>query len=402
MIKETKISDIFDSIRNGYSVKQSDNATGVPITRIETISNRTIDQTKFGYANISENNLGKAKDFLLEDGDILMTHINSISHLGKSALYVEKPKMLIHGMNLLCLRAKRDIASPKYLLYWFNSPIFKTRLIKYINPAVNQASVSTTNLKKLTIPLPPLPIQQKIAAILDAADLHRRKTKTLIEKYDQLTQSIFLEMFGDPVKNEKGWKKVLIEDISNIVTKGESPKWQGFDYLEKGVRFLTSENVRLGFIELKTDKFIAEEFHNKLKRSRLKQNDLLVNLVGASIGRGALVKDEHLPANINQAVAKIEPSLEKINPKFLLHLIITPQIQEKLIGNKVDGARANISLKNVRELEIILPPLNQQNQFSKTIDNLEKQTTEAKRSLLKSEDLFNTLLQRAFKGELVN
>jgi type I restriction enzyme, S subunit len=302
------------------------------------------------------------------------------------------------GRGLSAIRPNGGVAQ-KYLLHYLRS--IEKKLADKASGSTFSA-ITQKDLKNIQIPLPPLPVQQKIAAILDAADLHRQKTKTLIEKYDQLTQSIFLEMFGDPVKNEKGWEKVFIEDISNIVTKGESPKWQGFDYLEKGVRFLTSENVRLGFIELKTDKFIAEEFHNKLRRSRLKPNDLLVNLVGASIGRGALVKDEHLPANINQAVAKIEPSLEKVNPKFLLHLIITPQIQEKLIGNKVDGARANISLKNVRELKIILPPLNQQNEFSKTIDNLEKQTTEAKRSLLKSEDLFNTLLQRAFKGELVN
>jgi len=345
MIKETKISDIFDSIRNGYSVKQSDNATGVPITRIETISNRTIDQTKFGYANISENNLGKAKDFLLEDGDILMTHINSISHLGKSALYVEKPKMLIHGMNLLCLRAKRDIASPKYLLYWFNSPIFKTRLIKYINPAVNQASVSTTNLKKLTIPLPPLPVQQKIAAILDAADLHRRKTKSLIEKYDQLTQSIFLEMFGNPVKNEKGWERKSLLEISNKITDGThfTPK-----YTESGIPFLRVTDITESN---QSKKFISEAEHKELiKRCNPEKGDILYTKNG-TIGVGKIV-DWDYEFSIFVSLCLIKPKHEIVNAIFLNTFLNSPFALRQAMKHSKKGTITNLHLVEIKKIII--------------------------------------------------
>ena len=191
-----------------------------------------------------------------------------------------------------------------------------------------------------------------------------------------------------------------IENISELVTKGSSPKWQGFKYIKKGVRFITSENVRLGYLDCSKDKFVPEEFHKKLGRSQLKENDLLVNLVGASIGRGALVTKELLPANINQAVAKIELDLNLVNPKFLLNQVITPQIQGRLIGNKVEGARANISLKNVRELKILYPPIQRQNQFAERIQAIEAQKAQAEASLAQAEDLFQALLQKAFKGEL--
>jgi type I restriction enzyme, S subunit len=376
MIKETKISDIFDSIRNGYSVKQSDNATGVPITRIETISNRTIDTTKFGYANISENNLGKAKDFLLEDGDILMTHINSISHLGKSALYVEKPKMLIHGMNLLCLRAKRDIASPKYLLYWFNSPIFKTRLIKYINPAVNQASVSTTNLKKLTIPLPPLPVQQKIAAILDAADLHRQKTKTLIEKYDQLTQSIFLEMFGDPVKNEKGWKTFK----GNELFRFSSGKFNPVKNLDNSFDFPTyGGNGITGYS----------------KEYLIDYDTIVIGRVGVYCGCVHLSKGRSWVTDNAIYIKEFKMNIDLVFAYYAFKYLNLNRFAD------VSG-QPKITQQPLDKLLFIYPPIELQRKFSDLINSVNLQIGKTESSFNKSEDLFNTLLQRAFKGELVS
>ncbi|WP_282036529.1 restriction endonuclease subunit S [Saccharicrinis aurantiacus] len=264
-----------------------------------------------------------------------------------------------------------------------------------------QPNISAGLIKKIQIPLPPLATQKKIAAILDQADNLRQLNKQLIAKYDALTQSLFLDMFGDPVTNPMGWEKTAIDDISTLVTKGASPKWQGFEYISSGVRFVTSENVRLGYLDCHKDKFVAYQFHEKLKRSSLKKDDLLVNLVGASIGRGALVTNHILPANINQAVAKIELDSLKVNPVFLLNQIITPQLQDRLIGNKVEGARANISLKNVRELSIYIPPIALQNLFADRIQAIEAQKAQAQQALQKSEDLFNSLLQRAFKGELV-
>ena len=193
-----------------------------------------------------------------------------------------------------------------------------------------------------------------------------------------------------------------MNDISLVITKGESPNWQGFKYMKEGIRFVTSENVRMGYLSFLSDKFVPEEFHVKLKRSQLKENDLLINLVGASIGRGALVPKKILPANINQAVAKVELESNRINHTFLINLITTPQIQNRLVGKKVEGARANISLRNVRELEVYYPPLSFQNQFAEKISLIEKQKELAKQSLQESENLFNALLQKAFKGELVN
>ncbi|MRT17517.1 hypothetical protein F3C99_11180 [Vitellibacter sp. q18] len=312
------------------------------------------------------------------------------------AININNTKACI-GRGLAAIRCGENV-NLGFLFHYLKS---QQNVIEDLGTGSTFKAITIKTLKSLKIPLPPLKTQIKIAEILDNAAALRDKTAQLLKEYDLLAQSIFLEMFGNPVKNPLQFEEKTIKEVSSLVTKGSSPNWQGYEYLEKGVRFVTSENVRLGHLDCSKDKFVSYEFHEKLKRSQLKKNDLLVNLVGASIGRGALANEENLPANINQAVAKVEPLQDKINPVYLLKLIITPQMQARLTGNKVEGARANISLKDVRELKIIYPSINLQNQFAEKIALIEQQKELAKQELKESEDLFNCLLQKAFKGELV-
>ena len=110
--KEVKLKDLLLVFRNGASIKQVEGAEGLPITRIETISDATINPLKVGYANIYDD---KYKDYYLQKGDILLSHINSVTHLGKCAIYENPLDKLIHGMNLLMLRANQKLILPKYL-----------------------------------------------------------------------------------------------------------------------------------------------------------------------------------------------------------------------------------------------------------------------------------------------
>ena len=98
-------SAVFEFVRNGASIKQEDGKGGYPISRIETIWNKTIDTERLGYADVGDEQLKDYEKYLMKEGDILMTHINSPKHLGKCAVYIGDPKTLIHGMNLLCMRA---------------------------------------------------------------------------------------------------------------------------------------------------------------------------------------------------------------------------------------------------------------------------------------------------------
>ena len=193
-----RLGDCFCVIRNGASIKQMDDSGGLPITRIETISNREVDRSKLGYAGIKD--AQKYQDYLLQDCDILMSHINSTKHLGKVAIY-RKKEQIIHGMNLLMLRANQSVICPQYAFYYFDSDDFKRQILRITKNSVNQASFTVTALKELKIPLPPLDEQRKIAAVLDKISDLTAKRRRQLDKLDELVKSRFVEMFGDSETN---------------------------------------------------------------------------------------------------------------------------------------------------------------------------------------------------------
>jgi type I restriction enzyme, S subunit len=193
---------LFHFIRNGMNVKQDKSGEGLPITRIETISDSVVDAARVGYAGLTED---QGRSWLLEPGDILLSHINSVEHIGKCAVYRGQPPELVHSMNLLCLRSDTTTVLPEFAKYLIRSGQFRSRLSNSIKKAVNQASVSIGDLKAIPVDLPALPEQRRIAEILDKADALRAKRRAALAQLDTLTQSIFLDMFGDPVTNPKGW-----------------------------------------------------------------------------------------------------------------------------------------------------------------------------------------------------
>ena len=159
-----KINDVTEFIKNGAQIKQFKGASGIPITRIETISNSELDMARMGYANIT--NGAEYKDYYIKDGDILMSHINSRAHIGKCALCNVGENQIIHGMNLLRIRCSKQIL-PEYMVYYFRSTTFYNLIEPHIKNAVNQASINITNLQKILIRIPPYSEQRRVAFIVD-------------------------------------------------------------------------------------------------------------------------------------------------------------------------------------------------------------------------------------------
>jgi len=405
MIKQ-RLDNILDFVRNGASIKQENGKQGYPITRIETIWNKTIDNSRFGYADIFEDELIKYDKYILEKGDILMTHINSPKHLGKCALYRGHPERLIHGMNLLCLRANYDVSHPEYLRYYFNSKLFKNQLVKIANQSVNQASFSAGNLKKLKIPLPSLDQQKKIAAILDAADDYRLKTKALIKKYDELTQSLFLEMFGDPVTNPKGWDIISVGKALDrrVILKiqdgnhGEKhPKSE--DFLNEGTPMIFANNLTGNTLNYVDGHHLSDDVVNKLRIGFSTGGDVLLTHKG-SIGLSDVVPDDIDLLILSPQVTYYRVCRDSINPIYLKFFFLSQFFFRRLEKLGKQSTRAYVGITKQRLLPLMTPNPLLQNQFAERVKAIEAQKVQAQDSLSQAENLFNSLLQKAFKGEL--
>ncbi len=161
-----KVKDVTDFVRNGASIKQDKQcSSGIPITRIETISNSQFNWDKFGYANITND---KYQDYYLKDKDVLLSHINSAKFLGRRVLFEQKnTNPIIHGMNLLCLRFRQTEYMPSFFVWYSKSQIANNYFAENTKKAVNQASITSSAIKEMPIPDFPLEDQQKIAAELD-------------------------------------------------------------------------------------------------------------------------------------------------------------------------------------------------------------------------------------------
>jgi type I restriction enzyme S subunit len=249
-------------------------------------------------------------------------------------------------------------------------------------------------LKSTKIPFPPLPQQQKIAKILDAADALRQNDKALIAKYDELTQALFLDMFGDPVSNPKGWEKVKFSDVGKLdrgkskhrprnapeLLGGKYPLIQTGDIANSG-GYIT--NYKSTYSEI------------GLLQSKLWKSGTLCITIAANIAKtGILTFDACFP----DSVVGFIPN-ELTNNEYTQYWM---SFLQKIIEDAApESAQKNINLAILKDLDFPLPPIDLQKQFAERVAVIEEQKAIAQKSLEKSESLFNSLLQKAFKGELV-
>ena len=205
-------------------------------------------------------------------------------------------------------------------------------------------------------------------------------------------------MFGDPVKNEKGWEKVKGSLIYQV--KGRVG-WKGYkktDLRESGAYVIGATHIdKFGYINLTNPVYISDEKFLESPEIIIEKNDLIFVQRGNTIGKIGLVRDVLERATINPVVVILRP---KVSPYFLLYLLLNKSILNKIIEINSGSAQPMITQNSMNEYQFINPPLELQNLFAERVAVIEAQKQQAQLELAKSEELFNSLLQRAFKGEL--
>lgn len=389
-----RLGDVFSVIRNGASIKQTDGAGGLPITRIETISNREIDRNKFGYAGIKD--IDKYHEYILQDGDILMSHINSEKHLGKVALYKKQGnEIIIHGMNLLMLRANEALVYPPFAAYYFETNMFLNQIQRITKKSVNQASFTVTALKEIEMPLLSLEEQRRIAALLDKVSDLIAKRRAQLDKLDLLVKSRFVEMFGDPVDNPYGW------DVVNLTNFGECKNGMNFHTDDSG-----AEIHCLGVGDFK-DLSIIEDT-SKLPTISLKKmpsDDYLLadgdivfvrsNGNKALVGRSVAVYPKDIPTTFSGFCIRFRIQNSTILPSYLLRVLKTDSMRKKMAGRGVNIQ--NLNQKILAELSVPVPSLELQKEFELFVQKVDKSKLIIQKSLDKLETLKKALMQQYFR-----
>ena len=307
------------------------------------------------------------------------------------------------GRGLCAIRCT-DKVIQKYLLHYLRANEHK---IAALGTGSTFKAITIKELKLIPIPLPPLEEQKQIAAILDAADELRQKDKALIAKYDALTQSLFLDMFGDPVTNPKGWETSTIESLIDS-RKGALKRGPFGGALKKEIFVDEGYLVYEQFHALNNDftmarYFIDENKFNELRGFEVKPGDIIISCSGVYLGKLAIVPENARKGIINQALLKIT-----LNPGRMTNILFTYIFRDINFKRKFFGYQRGSGVPNFppmstfKRFEFICPPIKLQIQFSDQIGVIESQKAIANESLHKSEALFNSLLQKAFKRELTS
>ncbi len=391
-----EFGSLFEFIRNGMSVRQDKSGDGLPITRIETISEAVVDATRVGYADLEEKN---CSGWLLEPGDILFSHINSLEHIGKCAIYEGLPEKLVHGMNLLCLRPDKSKLTPQFGKYLIRSKPFRSQLFSYVNKSVNQASVSIGNLKPIVVSLPPLPEQMRIAAILDKADSIRRKRQEAVRLTEDLLRSVFLDMFGDPVTNPKGWEVSSVQDLCKIIVDcpHTTPKYEGDNRIYPCIR---TSDLQSGFLDYSTTRYVDEiEYRERIARHQPIAGDVLYSREGERFGIAAMVEEGTSPC-LGQRMMLLQANPAIATPAFLWGLMNSKAVYHQATCLVGGATSPHVNVGDIKKLRALKPPLALQCIFSSIVKSVFAVRQRQILSVGAADALFNSVLQRAFNGDL--
>jgi type I restriction enzyme S subunit len=339
---------------------------------------------------------------IIKNGDIIIAASSgSINIVGKAG-FSKRDTNFTFGAFCKLIRPNTKKVHPEYLNYFFQSQEYRAK-ISSLAQGANINNLKNENIDCLEVLIPALPEQKRIATILDKADALRQKNKQLLAAYDELLQSIFLELFGDPVRNNQNWPVKLLSDVSEVVsgvTKGRKLKKEDVISLP----YIRVANVQDGHLDLNEIKTI-DVLPKDLEKYRLLPGDILLTEGGDpdKLGRGAVWKGEIKDCIHQNHIFRVRIKNENLIEDYLSALIGSVYGKKYFLkASKQTTGIASINSTQLKKFPVIMAPIKLQRKFKSAIENIELQKALVKQSLQESEDLFNGLVQKAFKGELTD
>ncbi|MEM6404519.1 MAG: restriction endonuclease subunit S [Cyanobacteria bacterium P01_D01_bin.116] len=329
----------------------------------------------------------------LEPNDILMSNSGSIGKLAiadNSALTYKTT----FQKSVAIIKPKHNLISNKFLYLYL---LFAKKLFTQSITGTAQKNLLLRDLRNFQIPLPPLEEQRRIAAILDKADTVRRKREKAIRLTEELLRSLFLDMFGDPVTNPKGWEVVKLCEILAFLTSG-SRGWAKYYALE-GNLFLRIQNVKGGKLLLDDVAYVNPPDSTEAKRTCITEGDILLSIT-ADLGRTAVVPKGLPTAYINQHLAIIRIDKNRVSPTYVSAFLSSVGGQLQFARLNREGVKAGLNFDDIRNLKIPLPPKEIQFKYESCFQLLNNMANIHRKDFEYSNKLFNSLLQKAFRGKL--
>lgn len=331
---------------------------------------------------------------LFPENTILFAKSGMSAKIGRVYKLKEPSYVVSH---LAAIIPKEDKIDSEWLKRWFeyNPP---SRLI----PNEAYPSIKLSEISRLKINLESLSKQKKISTEVNKADNLCQKRKEQLTLFDDYVNSVFIEMFGDPIINPMRWEVKKLDDLANNITNGTTPKGGKNVYVKEGITFFRSQNVWKKKLECDDIAYIDKNIHRGMKKSSLKNRDILMTKTGrfntenSSLGRAAIFLGKDDSANINGHVYLIRLD-EYVNNEFVLFILTTNSYRDYIRSVSVGGIdKRQINKSHLQEFPIIFPPLELQNKFISIVNQVEQTKQKMQESLEEMDNHFNALMQRYF------
>lgn len=391
MFSKIKLSDVVLKLETGGRPRGGSVDEGIPSLGAEHLNNEggfSLDLLKYVPAKyFEEMNRGK-----ISSNEILIVKDGATT--GKTSFVNDNFPFKRAAVNehVFKLTIDSNRAIPKFIFYVLFSPWGQAQILKDFRGAT-VGGITRNFMEIALVPLPPIPIQTKIVAILDQAQELINKRKQQIELLDEFLQSVFLDMFGDPVHNSKGWHIAKLSELGEL-QRGKSTHRPRNDPLLLGGPYPLIQTGDVSKPGLYIEDYSQTYSEFGLAQSKMWSAGTLCITIAANIAKtGILTFDACFPDSVVAFLPK-----ERTNSHFIQFWFIF--LQEIIEANAPVSAQKNINLRILRGLDVICPPIKLQEEFAKIVEKTETVRNSMTEGLKELQNLFNSLMQRAFKGEL--
>jgi len=371
--------------------------TGIKLLNVGNLVNGALKLNKT-ERHVDENEVVKKySHFLLDPDDIVMA--SSGVTWGKTSVISKEHLPLMLNTSTIRLRSldERKL-DKKYLQIFINSRLFKNQIDKLITGSA-QPNFGSSHLKQVKLLLPPLPLQRQIVAVLENAEAVKRQRQEADALTGALLQSVFYEMFGDPVKNEKGWDIVKIDEVCDEITVGIVVRPASY-YVEDGIPSFRSLNIRPDKLSLENFVYIKSSDNDTvLSKSKIRSGDVLVVRTGYP-GTACVVPPEFDGANCIDLII-LRPKKQLVDCNYLSRFLNSEYGKAQALAGNTGLAQQHLNIGAIRQVKIPLPPLALQQQFARFVESVERIREQQGVSGNEIEGLCEGLMARAFTGELV-
>lgn len=325
---------------------------------------------------------------MLNRGDILVSSANSWNLVGKCCWIPDLPWQATFGGFVSTLRADAAKVEPRFLYWWFSANRTQALLRSFGQKTTNISNLNMERCLNLQIPLPPLPEQIRIAAILDQADALRVKRREALAQLDSLTQAIFIDMFGDPASNPRGWATKTLKQLGKVTTGGTPPSAKE-GMFDGQIPFVTPGDLES---DAPVKRSLTEA--GAAEVGTVREGATLVCCIGATIGKTDFAKTR---SAFNQQLNAVEWGAE-ISDSY--GLAVLRFFKPTIIAWGASTTLPILKKSSFERIEIPVPPIELQNKFAVRIEAVAKLEVSHRESLAQLDSLFSSIQHRAFRGEL--